>query len=144
METTGILSGVPIFKPAPRPPTAPEGADNIPQDVSAAAEVAVPIAQTRVVDASASSSSAQSDLSGERRREEQTRKLEEAVDGANKFFQSLRRTLQFNLNNDYGRLIAQIKDSETGDLVRQIPSEEMLELARRLDELSGLLFKEKV
>jgi flagellar protein FlaG len=143
METTGILSGVPIFKPAPRPSTAPEGADSLPQDVSAATEVAVPT-QTRVVDASASSSSAQSDLSGERRREEQTRKLEEAVEGANKFFQSLRRTLQFNLNNDYGRLIAQIKDSETGDLVRQIPSEEMLELARRLDELSGLLFKEKV
>lgn len=139
MDTTGILSGAPSFKPAQKPPVAQEIA---PQGVPSG-ESADPVAQTQVV-ASSSSSSAQSDLSGERRREEQTRNLEEAVDGANKFFQSLRRTLQFNLNNDYGRLLVQIKDSDSGDLIRQIPSESMLDLARRLDELSGLLFKEKV
>lgn len=141
METTGILSGMPSLKPAHRQPVTQETSSSntsVPGEAASIDPTARPLAS-----AVSASSSAQFDLSGEQRREEQAKKLEEAVEGANKFFQSLSRTLQFNLNNDYGRLLVQIKDSESGDLVRQIPSEEMLELARRLDELNGLLFKEK-
>jgi flagellar protein FlaG len=71
------------------------------------------------------------------------RKMQEAVKNANDFFQSAKRTLQFTIHEGDGRVVVQIKDEKSGQIVRQIPSEDVLELAKRLDELSGLLFKEK-
>lgn len=139
METTNILSGTQSFKPASKPPVALEGMENAPVGASSASAT-VAAASRRVT---ASSATAQSAPSG-KRQEEQARKLEEAVKGVNDFFQSARRTLQFSLHGDTGRMVAQIKDEKTGEVIRQIPAEEVLELAKRLDELSGLLFKEKV
>ncbi|NWO02278.1 MAG: flagellar protein FlaG [Idiomarinaceae bacterium] len=42
--------------------------------------------------------------------------------------------LEFNVNEELGRTIVKVVDSETGELIRQIPSEELLELAERIEE----------
>lgn len=73
----------------------------------------------------------------------QREQVEKAVSEMNGFFQTVQRNLQFSLDDDSGKMVVQIKD-EKGKVVKQIPTEEALELARRLDEFRGLLFEEKV
>ncbi|MDN5882467.1 MAG: flagellar protein FlaG [Nitrosospira sp.] len=50
-----------------------------------------------------------------------------------------RSTLEFSVDPETGRAVVKIIDSATQDLVRQIPMEEMLDLARSLDQIKGLL-----
>jgi uncharacterized FlaG/YvyC family protein len=38
-------------------------------------------------------------------------------------------------------MVMQIKDSKTNELIRQIPGEDALMLAKRLDDVKGVLFK---
>lgn len=51
--------------------------------------------------------------------------------------------LAFSVDEDTGRSIVKITDAETGDLIRQIPAEEMLEIARSLDKMQGVLLQQK-
>ncbi|MNG19496.1 flagellar protein FlaG [compost metagenome] len=57
--------------------------------------------------------------------------------------QSIRRDLNFALDDSSGRVVVKVTDRASGSVVRQIPSEEALLLAERLDEASSLLFKAK-
>lgn len=57
--------------------------------------------------------------------------------------QPVRSTLEFSIDPDTGRAVVKIIDSVTRDLVRQIPMEEMLVLAKSLDQLKGLLLHTK-
>jgi flagellar protein FlaG len=57
--------------------------------------------------------------------------------------QPIRSTLEFSIDPDTGRAVVNIIDSATRDLVRQIPMEEMLVLAKSLDQLKGLLLHTK-
>lgn len=72
------------------------------------------------------------------------RQVEEAVKNVNDFLQMVRRSVQFRLDEDTGRMVVQIKDEETDEVIRQIPSEEVLKIAKELDRLKGLLFEDKV
>ena len=51
--------------------------------------------------------------------------------------------LEFSTDAETGRMVVKIMDRATGELVRQIPMEEMLALAKSLDRLQGLLFHTK-
>ncbi|MCF7986251.1 MAG: flagellar protein FlaG [Methylovulum sp.] len=70
-------------------------------------------------------------------------KVGEAVNNINNFFQMTKRSMQFSINEDTGRTIIEIKDEKTGDIIRQIPSEEVLQLEKKLGEVEGLLFSKK-
>jgi flagellar protein FlaG len=52
-------------------------------------------------------------------------------------------SLAFSVDDSSGKTIIRITDKETGDTIRQIPSEEMLEIARSLDKFQGMLVQEK-
>lgn len=47
--------------------------------------------------------------------------------------------VRFSLDDETGKTIVRIVDSNTGQLIRQIPSPEILEIARSLDRLRGVL-----
>ncbi|MBN0523686.1 flagellar protein FlaG, partial [Pseudomonas aeruginosa] len=49
--------------------------------------------------------------------------------------------LSFSLDDSTGRVVVKVTDSTSGEVIRQIPSEEALRLAERLDEARSLLFK---
>ena len=49
--------------------------------------------------------------------------------------------VEFELNEMPSRVVTRIVDRETGDVLRQIPSEEVLAIAERLDELQGRLIR---
>lgn len=51
--------------------------------------------------------------------------------------------LDFSIDKETGKTVVRITDAKTGDMIRQIPSEELLDIARSLDKLQGLLLKQK-
>lgn len=69
------------------------------------------------------------------------RDLAEAVKAINQHIQTLRRELQFNVDEKSGRVVIKVVDLETQDVIRQIPPEEVLALCQRLPEDKGLLLK---
>lgn len=76
----------------------------------------------------------------QRLNEEQLAKMVEQV---NEFVKSINKGLSFRLDRESGREVVTIYEASTGDIIRQIPEEEMLEVLRRLareqDHRSGLL-----
>ena len=53
------------------------------------------------------------------------------------------RDLQFTLDRETGKTIVRVIDSQTRQVIRQIPSEELLAIARALSRLQGLLVREQ-
>jgi flagellar protein FlaG len=60
--------------------------------------------------------------------------LQDAIGTLNEFVQNVKRELQFTVDQDLGRTVVKVVDSESGDLIRQIPEELFLELARKVKE----------
>jgi len=52
--------------------------------------------------------------------------------------------LQFAVDREAEDLVVKVTNKVSGDLIRQIPSEDVLRLRMKLEELSGLLFDEKI
>lgn len=67
---------------------------------------------------------------------EATRKVEE-------LFQTVRRNLQFRDDPVSGRMIVSVIDAESGEIIRQIPPEQMLRMAASLERIDGLLLGER-
>ncbi|CAD5246486.1 MULTISPECIES: flagellar protein FlaG [Halomonadaceae] len=45
--------------------------------------------------------------------------------------------LEFELSEETSRVITRVVDRESGDVIRQIPAEEVLKIAERLEEMQG-------
>lgn len=67
--------------------------------------------------------------------------VEEAVSSIKEFAQSIQRNLNFALDDSSGRVVIKVTDGMSGDVIRQIPSEDALRLAESLEEVRSLLFK---
>lgn len=67
--------------------------------------------------------------------------VKEAAEKANSAISALKSNLQFTVDKDSGINIVKIVDTETKQTIRQIPSEEMISIAHRLEEIKGLLIK---
>lgn len=70
--------------------------------------------------------------------------VNDAVDRIQNFMESARRNLNFSIDKDTGRVVVKVLDGESGDVIRQIPSEDALKLAARLGDAGSLLFDTKV
>lgn len=71
-------------------------------------------------------------------------KLDALVNRANDLVQNIRRELRFTLEEDSGKTVVKVIDSETGEVIRQFPSDELLKLAKSLEQAGGILIKEEV
>ncbi|TWC42976.1 flagellar protein FlaG [Pseudomonas sp. SJZ079] len=72
---------------------------------------------------------------------EQRQPVEEAVSSIKQFAQSIQRNLNFALDDSSGRVVVKVTDGVSGEVIRQIPSEDALRLAESLEEARSLLFK---
>ncbi len=66
--------------------------------------------------------------------ESNSQNLDNAVQQLNDYAQSINRSLEFNLDEDSGKMVVKVMDSETDELIRQIPSEEALRIAKQINE----------
>lgn len=72
--------------------------------------------------------------------EEDAKKIVEDVQTR---LESMGTRLQLSLNKDPNSIVVQVVDRESGELIRQIPTKELLDLQKKLSDLVGLLFDEK-
>ena len=72
--------------------------------------------------------------------------LDYAVSRLNEYIQNSRRDLYFSVDEGSGRVVVKVIDSETREVIRQIPSEEVIALAQDLGlkESAGMLLHTKV
>lgn len=61
--------------------------------------------------------------------------LETAIEDVESFIQMQNRNLAFSIDEDTDRAVVTVRDSDSGDVIRQIPSEEVLALAERIQDL---------
>jgi len=73
-----------------------------------------------------------------------TQSLESSVVQLNELVQSIERDLHFSIDEASGDTVIQVLDSKTEEVIRQIPSEEVLTLARNIETMKGILFSAEV
>lgn len=70
--------------------------------------------------------------------------LKRAAEAINKALRQSNRNLEFRLDEQTNRVVVKLTDTETGELIRQIPSDEMLAISRAIGEFQqGLLLRQK-
>ena len=62
--------------------------------------------------------------------------LQTAVRNINDYVQKIQRDLEFSIDDASGRQVVKVIDAENEEVIRQIPAEEMLDLARHLAEMN--------
>ena len=60
--------------------------------------------------------------------------LEQNVEVVSEFVQNIQRDLEFSVDRDLDRTVVRVVDSDSGELIRQIPEDIFLELARKLKQ----------
>jgi flagellar protein FlaG len=65
--------------------------------------------------------------------------LEKAVENLNQALQDIKRELRFSVDDDTGRMIVKVINADTDEVVRQIPSEQLLNAVRHMEQQAGLL-----
>lgn len=68
--------------------------------------------------------------------------LDEVVSDMNNLVRELHRELQFSIDDESGETVIKVIDSETDEVVRQIPSEEVVRMRRHLQEAAGVIFQD--
>ncbi len=69
--------------------------------------------------------------------------LNKAVSDINKTIQSLSPGIEFTVDKESDRVVVKIIDQQTNEVLRQIPTEEALEISKSLGKLQGLLIKQQ-
>ena len=70
--------------------------------------------------------------------------IQEAIDRLNQQLKANGRDLSFQMDEEINRPIITVRNIETGEVVRQIPSEEIVRMAHSIEEGKGLLFNESL
>lgn len=68
--------------------------------------------------------------------------LEAATKSVREFVEAINNNLEFSVDHDTGQLVVKIVDRVTKEVIRQVPSQEMLALAKALDSIKGLFVKQ--
>ena len=67
-------------------------------------------------------------------------KIESVTRQIDSFLRSINKSLQFRVDQATGEMIVTIRDDSTGEVIRQVPGEDALRIAQRIeDQLSAML-----
>jgi flagellar protein FlaG len=74
--------------------------------------------------------------------EEMRRNIQQAIENLNQQLKDNGRGLSFQMDEKINRPIITVRNIQTGEVVRQIPNEEVVRMAHSIEEGKGLLFNE--
>lgn len=125
------ISSLSSFSPAAAAPTAATDVRQarVPQDSAAAPVQALQTAQA---------------VTSPSKTEASRQQVEEAVKSVNEFLQPINNSIRFSVDDETGISVIKVIDVTTKDVIRQFPSEEMLSIAKAIDQMKGLLVQQKV
>lgn len=66
--------------------------------------------------------------------------LEQAVSAIQEYAKASERQLDFSIDDSTGQVVVKVIARHSGEVIRQLPSEEALKLAERLEDANSLLF----
>ncbi len=69
--------------------------------------------------------------------------LEKAVGEMRDFARDNQRNLEFSIDDDSGRVVVKVIATDSGEVIRQLPSEAALKLAQTLNDANSLFFKDE-
>jgi len=124
IETSGLSQQAPISNP---------GVSSQPS--TGAAPAAQPTSKT--------AQNSEPAIQGGQSTELSVEKLQEAVEKMNELMQGGNRSLNFSVDDSTEKVVVKVMDTDTKEIVRQIPSEETLKFAEHLEGMLGLLFDDK-
>lgn len=79
--------------------------------------------------------------------ENQPKNVEDTIEDLKKSFEKiktfLRSEAEFTIDRELNMIIIKIKNIDTGEIIRQIPPEVAVKIAKNLQELIGILFDER-
>ena len=86
----------------------------------------------------------QQTFAGQTKKEEpSSQEIQDAVKNMNDFVGTINNSLKFSVDDETGKTIVKVMDVETKEVIKQIPSEEMIAIAKAVDQLKGLLVQQK-
>lgn len=113
--------------------------------IKALAAPALPGGPAKALERRAPADTTQEVRADERAREKRpqdARQIEQAVSDLNDLVHDLHRELRFTVDHDSGDTVIKVVDRETDEVVRQIPSEELMQLRKRLQDAAGVFFQD--
>jgi len=69
--------------------------------------------------------------------------IEKIAADLQKFVQAMGRDLNFSVDETTGYHVVRVIDQSTGELIRQLPSDELLKLAREFEQLQNALVSQR-
>ncbi len=69
--------------------------------------------------------------------------VKDSVKALNELVTSLNSDLQFSIDKDTGKTVVKLIDPATDEVIKQIPSEEILAVAKAIDQLKGVFIKQQ-
>lgn len=113
---------------------AQQAASRMSQPTAAAAAQAAPTPATVATDATSPEAAAQPTS---------LEQVQQAMEDVRKAITPVAQDLLFSIDEDTGKTIVKVVDASTDEVIRQIPSEEIISIAKALDKLQGLLVQQK-
>jgi flagellar protein FlaG len=69
--------------------------------------------------------------------------VEQAAVRVKEVFRGTTSRLEIEIDSDLDKVVVKIFNGESGEIIRQIPSQELLDLAKQLGDPKGLLIRER-
>ena len=69
--------------------------------------------------------------------------LSAAISSVEEYIKPFNNRIEFNIDDEVGRVVIKVVDKETEEVLLQIPSEEMLAIAKTLDNIKGLFVRQQ-
>jgi flagellar protein FlaG len=66
--------------------------------------------------------------------------MQEVIDVANAALKNANNSLQFQIDESLEQPIVSVVDQDSGEVIRQLPSEEIVRISRSIDSMRGVLF----
>ena len=97
----------------------------------------------RTADASAVQAEVQAAAQPEAKAGPSLEQVQQAANNVQQKVQAQTSNLTFSVDQGSGKTVVKLMDNETGKVIRQIPSEEMIAMSEAMDKMQGLLLKQK-
>ena len=69
--------------------------------------------------------------------------LHEAIEILNSSVEKVPTSLEFSIDEASNRFVVQVTDAATGEIIRNVPGDAILRMAKQLESLKGILFDDK-
>ncbi len=71
-------------------------------------------------------------------------KIQRVSELMNNYVQSMQKDIKIKVDNETGDIMVKVISEKDGKVIREIPSEEMINLAARMEEITGAFFDQVV